>query len=147
MKTSCRQQIMVMVILPYFLHRSAPVISMSGLKMFFEMMLSLRLILTQTTGEGDTIMDSTDMSLKVSLTDGLVMTLTARKPDSFILNPGVISEFSWRGGFIFTLSARKSNLVMFNIGMELQNSFFPSSVVALVTGDSNPFMNPTKMIF
>ena len=83
----------------YFFYLITPfqasvLIRMCSLNMFFKMILSLRLIWTQATGEGDFIVDSTDMSLENYRRDSLVLALTAWKPDSFMLNPGVISEFS-----------------------------------------------------
>ena len=115
----------------YFFYLITPfqasvLIRMCSLNMFFKMILSLRLIWTQATGEGDFIVDSTDMSLEIYLRDSLVLTLTAGKPEPFMFNPNVISELSFPGSFIITLCTMKSDTFMLNSGVDLHICLAPS---------------------
>ena len=87
--------------------------------MFFEMILSLRLIWTQTTGERNFIMDSTDMPLENYLRESLVLTQTAGIPDSFVFSSDVMSELLRPGGFIVALSTGILYQVMFSFPVEL----------------------------
>ena len=133
------------VILSYLL-RSSVLIRMCSLYMLFEMILSLRLIWTQTTGERNFIVDSTDMSLENYLRESLVLTQTAGKPDSFVFSSDVMSELLRPGGFIVALSTGILDIIMLRLNMDLQIWLATRGVVTMVTRKFDSFVNRSQVI-